>query len=73
VWMLQARSMCLLLFHKNKMSLPLFYALQAYKILEKLDLPPERQKAFDILGDIEDKLGSKEYQRRIEEIKSRLI
>ena len=43
--------------------------IQAYAILEKLNLRPELQRSLDILGNIKDKLGGDDaFQRLMEKI-----
>ena len=57
---------------KNKYEESLFYVLQAYTILQRLDLPPNLQDSLGILNYIEGKLGSEAYQRLVDKIKGQL-
>ena len=65
-------NMAVALTNKEKYEESLFYVLQAYTILQRLDLPPEHQKSLKILNYIEGKLGSEAYQRLVEKIKRQL-
>jgi tetratricopeptide (TPR) repeat protein len=65
-------NMANVLINKEKYEESLFYVLQAYTILQRLDLPPELHDSLGILNYIEGKLGSETYQRLIEKIKRQL-
>jgi tetratricopeptide (TPR) repeat protein len=66
-------NMAVALINKEKYEESLFYVLQAYTILQRLDLPPELQRSLDILNNIEGKLGSDAYQRLVEKIEERQL
>ena len=62
-------NMASVLINEEKYEESLFYVLQAYTILQRIDLPPDLQRSLDILNYIEGKLGSEAYQRFVEKIK----
>jgi hypothetical protein len=64
--------MAQVLINEEKYEESLFYVLQAYTILQRLDLPRDLQESLDILNYIEGKLGSEAYQRLVEKIKRQL-
>ena len=65
-------NMAVALISKEKYEESLFYVLQSYTILQRLDLQPDLKRALDILNYIEGKLGSEAYQRLVEKIKRQL-
>ena len=64
--------MAVALISKEKYEESLFYILQFYTILQRLDLPPDLQKSLGILNYIEGELGRDAYQRLVEKIKREL-
>jgi tetratricopeptide (TPR) repeat protein len=65
-------NMAVALINKEKYEESLFYVLQAYTVLQRLDLPRELQESLDLLNYIEGNLGSEAYQRLVEKIKRQL-
>ena len=61
-------NIALVLFMKEEYEESLCHVLQAYKILERLDVPSQLKRSLTILGYIKEKLGSEAYQRLVEKI-----
>jgi tetratricopeptide (TPR) repeat protein len=65
-------NMAVALIHQGDNGEALSHVLQAYRILQRLDLQPELKGSLEILSYIQEKLGNEAYERLVEKIERQL-